>query len=62
MIFIILAEIFNHKDFAMDINYECKNTIIPDTNPHGNGKLSTQAAGMVAGQVKGKDDNVFQDA
>ena len=34
MIFIILAEIFNHKDFAMDINYECKNNQFSDTFAH----------------------------
>ena len=31
MIFIILAEVFNHKDFAMDINYKCKNSQFSDT-------------------------------
>ena len=38
MIFIILAEIFNHKDFAMDINYECKNNQFSDTFAHFFGK------------------------
>ena len=38
MIFIILAEIFNHKDFAMDINHECKNNQFSDTFTHFFGK------------------------
>ena len=31
MVFIILEEIFNHKDFFMDTNHECKNSQFSDT-------------------------------